>query len=491
MKKNKLKSIVTFLAVLPLLALANFALASEVTGNLSTGISSTLNDTVNGVVIVSPTPNPVAGTYTSVQSVTLTASGASSIRYSTDGSTPSCSTGSVYSSSISINSSQTIKALSCYSGGGSSSVASFAYTLSLVNGNGANVSLGSTIAGQAELPTGATSVILTNTTALDLSAGLSGNAVTLQSGVNGQSIVLTNSNLVNVSASIPDGTKIQGPAGWDGKITPPVTGTSSGTAPAGFSVGNTVISVGSPDGTLVFDKPVTILLAGVTGAVGYKPSGSNTWVQITNACGGSYTTPISPTAPGECAISNGTDTKIVTYHFTSFGSLTVIPSSSTSGSVVYSGGGGSYIPPATGQVLGASTGPIAGCDSRTTGFSITTGESCVGNTTTTTSTVIAGCDNRTTGFSVTTGQSCTGNIGTTGQVLGAEQFNFTLTLRMGSKGNEVIELQKFLTALGYNLGTADGKFGAKTKAALIKFQTVNNLKGDGIAGPKVRALLNA
>ncbi len=356
MKNNKLKITAFSAAILSLFMFSNVALASEVTGNLSTGISSTLGNTVNGVVIVPPTPTPASGTYTSAQSVVLTASGASSIHYSTDGSNPTCSTGSVYSSPISINSTQTIKALSCYSGGGTSSVASFAYTLSLVNGNGANVSLGSVNIGQADLPTGATSIVLTNTTALDLSSSktaetsanvtVGGNivtltqAVTLQSGIDGQPVVLTNSNLANISASIPDGTKIQGPAGWDGKVSPPVTVASSGTAPAGFSVGGTVISIGSPNGTLVFDNPVTILLAGVTGTVGYKPSGSDTWIQITNVCGGSYTTPTPPTFPSECAISDGTNTKIVTYHFTTFGSLTTNPAPAPSGGGGGGGGGG-------------------------------------------------------------------------------------------------------------------------------------------------------
>ena len=128
---------------------------------------------------------------------------------------------------------------------------------------------------------------------------------------------------------------------------PPVAGTASGTAPAGFSVGSTVISVGSSSGTLVFDNPVTLLLTGVTGAVGYKPSGSDTWLQITNTCGGTYTTPTPPTFPGECAISNGTDTKIVTYHFTTFGSLTVVSSGGGSGGGGGGGGGAAevQIPP--------------------------------------------------------------------------------------------------------------------------------------------------
>jgi hypothetical protein len=77
-----------------------------------------------------------------------------------------------------------------------------------------------------------------------------------------------------------------------------------------------------------------------------------------------------------------------------------------------------------------------------------------------------------------------------GQVLGTEKFNFTSLLKEGLKGNEVTELQKSLNIAGYNCGTADGKFGPMTKAAVIQFQTANGLKSDGIVGSLTRALLN-
>ncbi|MFA6251576.1 MAG: immunoglobulin-like domain-containing protein [Candidatus Paceibacterota bacterium] len=77
-----------------------------------------------------------------------------------------------------------------------------------------------------------------------------------------------------------------------------------------------------------------------------------------------------------------------------------------------------------------------------------------------------------------------------GQVLGAEKFIFTLPLKLGSKGNEVIELQKFLNTAGYNCGLADGIFGPKTKAAVMKFQLANGLDDDGIVGPLTREVLN-
>lgn len=45
------------------------------------------------------------------------------------------------------------------------------------------------------------------------------------------------------------------------------------------------------------------------------------------------------------------------------------------------------------------------------------------------------------------------------------------TLQEGSTGADVTVLQQRLAALGYNVGTSDGSFGAGTKAAVIQFQT--------------------
>ena len=100
MNKIILKSSVFAVAMIGLFAISNVALADTVTGNLSTGLSASIGTTVNGVVIAPPVASPTAGTYASAQSVTLTADGASSIYYTTDGITaPTCSMGTVYSRS--------------------------------------------------------------------------------------------------------------------------------------------------------------------------------------------------------------------------------------------------------------------------------------------------------------------------------------------------------------------------------------------------------
>lgn len=75
-------------------------------------------------------------------------------------------------------------------------------------------------------------------------------------------------------------------------------------------------------------------------------------------------------------------------------------------------------------------------------------------------------------------------------VLGAESFKFTQFLEEGSYGNEVRELQKFLSGAGYDAGNTDGIFGTKVKEAVMKLQTDNNLKVDGIVGFEVRSFLN-
>jgi hypothetical protein len=131
MKNNLLKISVFPVVLLSLFAFSNLAFASETTGTLTTGISATNGSTVNGVVIAPPTASPVAGSYTSAQSVGLTADGASNIHYTTDGTSPTCSSGTLYSSSISVSSTLTIKAISCYPQSKTSTVATYAYTINI------------------------------------------------------------------------------------------------------------------------------------------------------------------------------------------------------------------------------------------------------------------------------------------------------------------------------------------------------------------------
>src|SRR3989338_7747209 len=101
-----------------LIALLSFTLAipvyaSEVTGTLSTGISTG----VEGTVAQTPVASPVAGTYTS------------------DGSTPSCTTGTTYTGAIAVGASLTIRAVGCYNST-ASQVGTFAYGINITAPSG-------------------------------------------------------------------------------------------------------------------------------------------------------------------------------------------------------------------------------------------------------------------------------------------------------------------------------------------------------------------
>ena len=61
------------------------------------------------------------------------------------------------------------------------------------------------------------------------------------------------------------------------------------------------------------------------------------------------------------------------------------------------------------------------------------------------------------------------------------------SLRRGSSGGAVYELQGFLKLQGYTLGTVDGAFGSLTLAAVTAFQHDQGLSADGVAGAATRS----
>lgn len=123
MTRTTLKTLVSLLA---LASLASTASASEITGTLTAGGSS-----VSGTVIGIPVATPPPGTYGSAQSVTLSDPGAASIRYTVDGTAPSCAgAGLLYTGPIPVPATLTINAVSCYSSGASSAVGSYPYVIS-------------------------------------------------------------------------------------------------------------------------------------------------------------------------------------------------------------------------------------------------------------------------------------------------------------------------------------------------------------------------
>jgi hypothetical protein len=119
---------IPFIIFFGLAVLAGSASASQTDWEELDSPEEEVETGIGGTLKAEPTASPSAGTYTSSQSVTLSVDGAESIRYTTNGSTPTCSS-TEYSSAISVSSTTTIKAISCYSDDESSDVATFTYTI--------------------------------------------------------------------------------------------------------------------------------------------------------------------------------------------------------------------------------------------------------------------------------------------------------------------------------------------------------------------------
>lgn len=67
--------------------------------------------------------------------------------------------------------------------------------------------------------------------------------------------------------------------------------------------------------------------------------------------------------------------------------------------------------------------------------------------------------------------------------------NADIVLEVGSRGENVTKVQKRLIQYGYLKGTADGRYGEKTRDAVEWFQRRNGLTVDGRVGKKTAAAL--
>ena len=107
---------------------------------VSADVTTNVNFTMVSSTVATPTFNPPAGTYSGTQSVTIsTTTAGASIRYTTNGSTPSSTLGTVYSGPVAVSGSLTLKAIAYKSGMTDSLVASAAYTIN--SGGASNTAL--------------------------------------------------------------------------------------------------------------------------------------------------------------------------------------------------------------------------------------------------------------------------------------------------------------------------------------------------------------
>lgn len=85
--------------------------------------------------VAAPVFNPAGGTYTTAQSITITsATSGAAIRYTTNGTTPTSTTGTLYSSPVAIATTTTLRAIAYKSGMSDSSVTVATYTISTGGG---------------------------------------------------------------------------------------------------------------------------------------------------------------------------------------------------------------------------------------------------------------------------------------------------------------------------------------------------------------------
>ncbi len=71
----------------------------------------------------------------------------------------------------------------------------------------------------------------------------------------------------------------------------------------------------------------------------------------------------------------------------------------------------------------------------------------------------------------------------------AEEFERWRAEHASDDAGSVVEVQRILVELGYEIGTADGIFGNRTRDAVKRFQREQGLEADGIVGPRTWAAL--
>lgn len=154
-----------------------------------------------------------------------------------------------------------------------------------------------------------------------------------------------------IALSIPAGTAVTGPAGWDGTLALPTVKTQPSTSISGTA--SVVLEVGIGDTTLNFDKAVRLFLPGQAGkAAGFIKNGVFTPINRTLTADIQTMADSTLQTGQEAKIDSGSGLAIWTKHFTEFVSYTPIPAAPSGG------GGGGGIVVSSRNVVGKNGGTV-------------------------------------------------------------------------------------------------------------------------------------
>jgi uncharacterized protein (DUF1800 family) len=256
--------------------------------------------------VAPPTFTPLAGTFTSAQSVTIatTTSGAS-IRYTTNGTNPTDSAGTLYSSAIAVSATTTVKAIAYKSGMSDSAVVSALYTISLP---AVSVSVSPPTASLSSGQTQSLTATVTNSTNLGVTWTLTGAG----------SISSTSTNPVTYTA----------PASIASQTTVTITATSVADST------KSAVSTITLNPAAVTGGPITVSPSSISVALGgsqtFTASGQTAVTWTTSAgsitSGGVFTAPTSMTPTGTVTISAaGTNSQVGTATVTLSGGTVLVP----------------------------------------------------------------------------------------------------------------------------------------------------------------------
>jgi AraC-like DNA-binding protein len=321
------------------------AIAYE-TGYTSSSVA-TAAYTITGTV-ATPTFSPAGGSYSTAQTVALstTTSGAT-IRYTTDGSIPSSTTGTVYTSPITVSATTTINAIAYETGWTSSPVATAAYTITgtvatptFSPGTGTysttqTIALSTTTSGASirytidgSTPSSTTGTVYTSP--ITVSSSTTINAVAYETGYTSSSVATASYSIAGSVA-----TPTFSPAG--GSYTSAQTVTLNSATPGASINYTTDGSIPSPG--MLYMGPITISSTATINATasksGMAPSAiatANYTINTQNTVSAPYFSPAPSSFSSATAVTIGSLTSGASINYTTDGS-TPSPTSGT----VYSG----------------------------------------------------------------------------------------------------------------------------------------------------------